>query len=497
MHARWEDPIYRNLTNLRVYKPHEKANLPQVLRILRSCPNLTDLDLYGCLQPLMCFSPSNAGEGASNGAAAPLDLGYHSVVSLPKLKYLSLQECHDETTMNLLGSLSLPQLKRFYMNNSYDLVGGGRMSQRHKPCFTDQLDIPFPSLLPTIAEPKLLRINAHFGYIFLDFQYVLNDSDRVRIGNWVHHGDNINAVQRPKLNHADGHKMTDEECGLWSYTLHPLPPGYIGSQSMNANDWMSVTYNIGLEPTPGASPPYPTNFTHAQGMLPRLIPVSQQYIDLFNTMSIGGVQFDMIHTLQLDGSAHFPDAFYRTIFGLCSGVRALWMNYYRCVGILAAIVKDDENMLPELENIYLDMHERNGRIQGANGAPAEVLANWVEIRQRKALTSPGARVRSLKTVFVQFYDMGHPEIAIETKERIKSALGENGLFVWRLKERFENRARKRQVKALKEDQPITNSDQVEGDDEQTEYDDERGIEDDEPDASGYERRPYGWSAGPR
>jgi hypothetical protein len=444
----------------------------------------------------MALVPSNVEEGASDDTPTAMSLDGYSMVSLPKLKYLSLHECHDETIMSFLGSLSLPQLKRFYMNNSYDIVGA-IVPQRHKPCFTDQLDSPFPSLLPTIAKPQHLHINAHSGYIFLDFQYILNDSDRVRIGSWVHHGDNINGVQRPKLNHPDGHKTTDEECGLWSYTFHPVPPAYNGSQSsqsVNANDWTSVTYNIGLEPTPEASPPYPTEFTHTQGMPPHLIPISQEYIELFTTLSTGGVQFDNIHTLQIDGSAHFPDAFYRTIFTLCTGVRTLRMNYYRCVGVLAAIVSDDEGMLPELENIYMDINEHSGRLHGVGGAPAEVLADWVEIRQRKAsashsLTWPEVGVRSLKAVFVQFYTTSHPKIAIETKERIESALGENGVFVWRFKEGVESKARKRQIKALKEDLPIPNSGQIE-------EEDGNGIENEEADRVGQERRPFGWSAGP-
>jgi hypothetical protein len=111
-------------------------------------------------------------------------------------------------------------------------------------------------------------------------------------------------------------------------------------------------------------------------------------------------------------------------------------------------------MLPGLENVYMDIEEFNAQIYGVDPAPAEVLANWVEMRQRKASSLHAlteSRVRSLKTVFVQFYGTVHLEIVIETRERIKSALGENGVFVWRLKEHIEIRERRRQTIALKED----------------------------------------------
>jgi hypothetical protein len=229
-------------------------------------------------------------------------------------------------------------------------------------------------------------------------------------------------------------------------------------------------------------------------MQPRLISISRQYIDLFDTLAMGGVQFDNIHTLQLDGPAHFPDSFYHTILGLCSGVSTLRMNYHKAVGILAAIVKDDEGMLPKLEYIYMDINESDKQIYGVNPAPAEVLANWVKTRQRKAsasLESTKAAVCWLKTVFVQFYHTDHPEIVVETMERIKLALGKSGVFVWRLKESSGTKAQKRQKEALEQDINTHNSEKGQ------EYEEKGGGDDsdsvvEEP-ANG---RPFGWSAGP-
>jgi hypothetical protein len=174
------------------------------------------------------------------------------------------------------------------------------------------------------------------------------------------------------------------------------------------------------------------------------------------------------------------------------------MNYHKGVGVLAAIVKDDESMLPELESIYLDLQEAYGPTFGMNLAPAEVLANWVETRQRKASTPQaltGSPIRSLKTVHVRFYHPGHPELATTTRDKIESALGENGVFVWRLKETSTSNLRIRQIRALKEDIHVPYYDKVK-DHGKREEGDESDSDDDEEDLSGHDCRPVGWSAGP-
>jgi hypothetical protein len=175
---------------------------------------------------------------------------------------------------------------------------------------------------------------------------------------------------------------------------------------------------------------------------------------------------------------------------MCRGVRKLRMNYDKGVGILAAIVKDD--MLPMLEEVYLDVQENHSRWGIVGETPPEVLAGWVEARQSKAFEpSTIPRGRLLKKLLVLFYYRNPVSLEPETGKRFVRALGETGEFVW-------------QVKKSRSEEALQNCKKVLGmvgfqhpeDNVTHEECDYIGVDDVDKYIAGTNSRPIGWSAGP-
>jgi hypothetical protein len=456
VHARWNDPIYQNLTNLRLHQPDKPASLMQILRILRSCPELTDLELSKCLR---VKTSTTTDEEPSISTPLGVD-----IVSLPKLKYLHYEDYSGAPTISFLSSISLPMLEYLYLDTSISENHWGSIwnappvveDVSHElasaRCFTDQVGCPFKSIVDTITRPVYLRVDGENTNFSLEARYnppgiAINKqcSDREIYDNegWVRI------------------KVKEDEQGWWKVigrAKSGISTGWGDSNAfdddpnLDPSEWNAASISFGQAPTlpVGSSTDQESAPIHSPlhpSIVPPMVRLSEELLHFIENASLGGVQYDQVKKLQISNFNVLPDTFYTTLFERCHMTRKLKMSYNRGLGVLSAVVKD--NLLPELEEVYL---VDNDNVFGFSVLP-EILVDWVEMRQTAAtrtrrhdrknmepvrtsdLPEPllGASIRPLKKIVVNFNNGFNSMMESNQKERIKAALGDSGEFSWNSK----------------------------------------------------------------
>ncbi|KAG8811843.1 hypothetical protein FRC17_002304, partial [Serendipita sp. 399] len=123
IHAPWDDPVYSNLTYLRLDSPQTTIRLPDLLRILRQCPTLEWLDITDCLSSARTINPFTFGaifppaNRDDHDSVMEVDIGGKAYNSLPSgvvlnnLLYLHMDESDSSTYADFLSNISCPALQ--------------------------------------------------------------------------------------------------------------------------------------------------------------------------------------------------------------------------------------------------------------------------------------------------------------------------------------------------------------------------------------------------
>jgi hypothetical protein len=467
-HARWEDPIYRNLTNLRLGNPQQKASVSQILKILRACPRLTDLDLMRCLieQPSRLSKPNN---NLSETTIAELDS--HIIVALPHLKYFRFEGFDQSPTDSFLSSLSTKQLEYLHLQP----VNPNRIHPPNrdapKTYFTDSIGRPLALFAETIREPTYLCVSMQPSRLYLSALYAVNEissnrplkrfSPNFMIPSEFHSSISIEAQLEAEEQRRTKAKGNKNEAGLWIFVISMDTGGSTSLTDADLEDWKAVGLSSGLPitefptlftssppsvttktptfassiPVPNPSPfsqVMPNNYTviPSKGLSGASEHLSDRLLELFDDAAMGGVQFHRIEKLQLQTGFNFPDRLYRDLFVRCSSVRKLKASFDRGVGILVAVIRDD--MMPLLEEVHLECTVTYGSTFGER--LLGFLASWLEARQRRAAQElTGDLIRRLKKIVIISKGAGMLLLKDDTRKRVEDALGDDGQFVWRSK----------------------------------------------------------------
>lgn len=405
IHAQWGDPIYKNLTKLRLSHPIQRATVPQILRILESCPRIANLQLKGCLQGDPPLTVNNT-----------VDLDNRPVVRLSRMNYFHLEDSDSIPIVELLTSLSLPPLNHLY------LVDPGYK------CITDTYGRPLNSLLPTIGQPTDLMISGYKGH------YTLQGMNR-----------NAKVYDTSTQSNGISRWLYSTRCAtanrqLNQFTFGPAPlptnpfatagndnPSINQSIQVNPNHSVATVFN-GWTATAVAVGIQPPEVSEIEAQLLHHTITSgdgsSDFIELLDQVSLGGVQFHRIERLEIRDGIYFEDTIYRDVLSRCESIQKLRFSYNKGLGILNAIVKQEH--CPMLTDVYLcGIEPFLGSRSGQTIPSPTVLAEWVESRQE------ASSCRRLKKIVVHFFDRDDAILNDETRKRIENGLEDGGTFIWR------------------------------------------------------------------
>lgn len=395
IHARWEDPIYSNLLNLRLFNPKKRASLSQILRILEACPKMTHLELTECLQPGTFLPTDEINEGLNIDSPT---------LSLSRLKHLRVEDSDGTSLTNLLSSFSLPPLDYLFLNTL------------DSSCFTDKFGRPLKSLLPTIGKPTDLLVNGQYNQWSLCAQQrespMGNKPDRrwnytYRILNGVSPYQHQAYIQPPFVTNPIG--INPAAIGNTSVTNTSL------TTQSDAGGWSATAIAIGVSISQ-----VPAGLRTHPAVARAFNPI--ECINCLQQASLGGVQFDGIERLEIGSGTHFSDDFYHDLLSRCENIQKLRFSYNHGIGILLAIIKQE--LCPKLTEIYL---YNPGSYPGMVTLPSTAsLADWVESRRYVEGLQP------LKKIVVDVFDGVDPILTEEVRKRIQDGLGSGGEFIWRV-----------------------------------------------------------------
>ncbi|KAG8832486.1 hypothetical protein FRC17_001261 [Serendipita sp. 399] len=103
IHPLWNDPIYSNLTRLRITMPEKKTRTTQLLRILQNCPELEYLDLTECVI-------RHSGEADPYRQWGPMYAPLYSTIAQEPEKVANETERDGETPMEGIPRIELKNL---------------------------------------------------------------------------------------------------------------------------------------------------------------------------------------------------------------------------------------------------------------------------------------------------------------------------------------------------------------------------------------------------
>jgi hypothetical protein len=397
IHAAWEDPLYANLTRLRLGHPSIRCSLFEMLVILKKCPKLEELELVEALTgSLFAANKQPPDVEPYNG---PDSVRVHVVldkmaegkpISLPHLRHLNIDDTDAYGMSHLLTCIELPPL---------------RVLSLHTPdssCLTDQhaRGKAFESLIPTISNTKNLQVTGGMSHL------AATGTTRTE-GSWP----------------------TKSGKGVWSYLCRPRARtthynhtlGQPGPQVPLAYPPLGTLFGLGHH-----VPPFPAiahhvyNHTSAYSQYPASTGICDP-LQFLHQADLSGVNYAGIERLELGGT--LDDIFYRDILARCANVKHLRLMSHRGINIVAEII--GINLCKQLQEIQIFKFDSS----------AHVLAEWVEARANHGL--------GLKRVFVQVTDTagtaGNVAVGATpasnlldtlSKARMENALGVRGL-VWK------------------------------------------------------------------
>ncbi|KAG8839157.1 hypothetical protein FRC18_000544 [Serendipita sp. 400] len=390
VHAPWDDPIYSNLTHLRLNSPFTRILVSELLRILKHCPTLEYLDIVNCLSlnnvtgfGHMAYPPVHTDD--RYGDEAPDYLS--PAVALNKLRYLHLDE-HDSTMYaKFLSRISCPALQTV-------VICAPRIT-----CLTRSTShgdgqhtlLPFESIQPVFAKTTQLQLS---------------------LSEWGQ----FTAIGRTnEVSNHDHHRFRD------------------------------TSGNIRRSPGPGWSFSSKHTLSHHS---PRPEANINHHIQFIQQLEVAGLLFDQIELVDITGQTSLGTEFYQELFARCSHLKRLhirpWPKFITVNGggfggwenpALSTRRFNGESgvsilgnvlgtwLCPELEQIYLTQFSSS----------AHRLAEWVELRAKKC--------KRLKRVVVDVFNDLHDNMQMsecmedssildwESKTRIEKALEEEGEHV--------------------------------------------------------------------
>ncbi|KAG8795768.1 hypothetical protein FRC17_008081 [Serendipita sp. 399] len=433
IHAPWNDPIYSNLTRLRICLPDTRLKVSQLLRILRQCPSMEYLDLTECFSapprpgtsslalpphPQVVQQQHIQALGVQGQALETIDddigKGLHRV-DLPKLWYLQLQESVSASSSYILSYIICPRLETLAlcaMGPSSiaanirvldESDGDGHIACRpHNQAFES-----ISHLISNTTQLQFLHSNQNQASIIGR----IGDDGVPHLARWAHQGDTIKKVP------GKG----------WSFSYASAP--YQGNPQL-------------------ATVP----LSHSD----RFRAALNHQVELLQQLDLAGVCYHLIEKIDLGGPALYIDAFYENLFSQCFNLKRLRLRtvpltltspspppnflpqapldirpppYKEAMSILDKVIAD--RLCPQLEEVHVSWF----------AASAEELADWVELR--------ASRVKRLKKVVVEVYepvtqvfqpgldDMGEESSKLDdqSKMRIEAALEQTDhdsepRFVW-------------------------------------------------------------------
>lgn len=410
IHAQWEDPIYKDLTVLRLSYPKQRITIQQLLQILDSCLKMKELELKGCLE-----------YGASLPASNTSELDSRKVVGLSRLNHFHFEDYYITSMVDLLSSLSLPSLDHLHIVvNGY----GG---------FTDKYGRPLKSLLPTIGKTTDLLIGGKDGRNILQglnrgiMTQIKNRKDS-NSGRWyfLSLDPNRKISFRPFPDEPLRHNLAPPITLSGSTGMYHPPIRHITPTENDfltrghVAEWAATEITLGVPSIGGASPgmQYPNPFSAS-------VRSSSEFMDVLEQASLGGLSLHKIERLELTDGTYYMDDTYRDIFARCEGIQKLKVSYNKGIGILNAIIK--QKLCPMLTEVYLSGIEVYPSYHQVTYSPPSptLLADWVESRQNNSDLQP------LTRLIVQFSDNEDIILDAETRKRIEDGLGDNGVFIWK------------------------------------------------------------------
>ncbi|KAG8815462.1 hypothetical protein FRC17_000703 [Serendipita sp. 399] len=407
IHAPWNDPIYSNLTSLRIFRPESRLKLSQLLRILRKCASIEYLDLTECF-----IRPQSSQQTLVDDVSKSL-----SRLDLPNLWYLHLQEFIPASSPYLLAHITCPRLETLvlcsvdpsFIAGNVVAVDGGDFDYYSAQGSYKHAFEPLAHLLSKTTE--LQFTHSSVGQISVIGR--TGDDGVPHIARWTHHDNIMKRV--PGIG--------------WSFSYAIAPQ----------------------RPQPSLQRP--------QSQAARLRQTLQHQMELLQQLDVAGVHYHLIEKIDLGGNALYIDEFCEGLFSQCINLKRLRLRAvplglvgvsppyaspdtrpflsFSAMNILGIVIAD--RLSPQLEEVHVSWF----------AASASALADWVELR---AFT-----VKKLKKVVVDVYElvaqMMHPQpfalddmgeesskLDEESKMRIEAALEKREdysepLFIWRNPER--------------------------------------------------------------
>ncbi|KAG8832485.1 hypothetical protein FRC17_001260 [Serendipita sp. 399] len=437
IHAPWHDPIYANLTRLRINTPETRLKVSQLLRVLRQCPSMEYLELTECFSR----PPRHAVIGPATAPHMPQlfqlqqlqqmqqlgmqgqiqqaiedDIGKDLFrVDLPKLWYLHLQESTSASSSHILSYITCPRLETLALcaPGSSSIAGSIRVADESDGYGRSPHTRAFESifhLLSTTTQLQFLHSNQNQTSVIGRV-----DDDKVaRVARWAYHGDTI--------------KKVPGKGWSFSYVVGAVVVCVVISQVLRIQT-AALQRSLSAIPSP---------MTHVD----RLRETLYHQVDLLQQLDVAGVCYHLIEKIDLGGNALYIDQFYESLFSQCINLKRLRLRttplaltapsplhpvpqapldvrplpHKMAMQVLGEVIAD--RLCSQLEEVHISWF----------AASAAELADWVELR--------ASRVKRLRKVVVDVYelasgsflpeldDMGEEssELDEESKMRIEAAL---------------------------------------------------------------------------
>lgn len=292
IHAPWNDPIYRDLTRLKLSTTRTRAKPSEMLRLLANCPQLVYLGIHETMSPIVQNHLPNLGE-------TPIYLDpteEMDMVFLNHLKRFNLEESDAAVFPKLMSRIRAPVLE-----NPMLLIPD-------TSCLMDYRDggKPYEALRLSFSQTTGLQITGNHGQ--------LNVSG---VGN--------RRAKSPRFAREDGWSV----CCRPRTRVIPTLPAYANGNTTNAA-WNPVAQ---LHPSSGINP-------------------LCDLLQFLHVMERTGVVYSQIEKLSIAGT--MDGTVYRSVFSRCFNLKALVVSTAGGLNVLKEYMQDRH--CPSLAWLHLERY---------------------------------------------------------------------------------------------------------------------------------------------
>ncbi|KAG8820653.1 hypothetical protein FRC17_010082 [Serendipita sp. 399] len=403
IHAPWNDPVYSNLTSLRLNAPQIKIQLPELLRILRRCPTLEFLDLTDCFS-----SPRASGLFGTFGGTYP---SANQVYSRP---IADTDHFVEESNNPVSSCVVLHNLQYLHIDESDPAV------------YTDLLSrISFPALQTLVVCSPDLECLTQL--------------------------DSLRGTQRPVESlHSIFSRTTQLQLSLGEYGQLTMIGRSNAAVEHDKYTYTGFSGRLRRVPGPGWSFSSKRQLTHSSSGQSE-----DEFINFLERLDFLGVSYDQVELIDITGQRSFGNKFYHDLFARCFRLKRLHLRpyprflignstfggggyaLYNHAGLLRMTGESGMQLLTRLLEDKLCLHLEEVYLTQFS-SPASELASWVEMRGgglKKVVIDVFNDIRDGIVMSKWMEDAS--ELDEESKRRIERVLEKSGGdgLVWRNNEK--------------------------------------------------------------